>query len=570
MKKRSTPAASRVQKDTDARFRALVQNSADIITIHDASGITTFESPSASRILGYRPGELIGRTPFESIHPRDVARARDAFERVLNGEDQPPSVEFRFRRADGSWIHLEAVGTNLLEYEGIGGIVLTSRDVTLRRVAEERIQYLAHHDMLTDLPNRALMRDRLQVSLAQAQRWRYVVAALFIDLDRFKLVNDTLGHAVGDRLLQEVARRLVHCTRDGDTVARLGGDEFMVVLPNLSHAQGAGTVAQKILQALGQPVPIGGQDVFVSASIGVSLFPADATSADDLIRSADAAMYSAKRFGRNNCQFYTANLNAQMQERLAIEHGLRVAEQRNELHLLYQPKIDLPSRKIIGVEALVRWHHPSLGLISPDRFIPIAEETGLIVPIGEWVLRTACEKIRDWRAQGIELPVAVNLSARQFRQRNLAQTINRILSETGVPPACLEIEITESDVMENAENAIATLDELKARGINISIDDFGTGYSSLSYLKRFPLDILKIDRSFVRDIAVDSDDAAIVEAIIALARSLDIKVVAEGVESESQVTFLNRSGCDFAQGFLFSPPVRAEEIRKLLELRNRH
>ena len=558
---------SRTQEDTDARFRALVQNSADIITIHDANGVTTFESPSASRILGHSPGQLIGRTPFESIHPRDVARAREAFELVLNGEDQPAPVEFRFRRADGSWIHLEAVGTNLLEYEGIGGIVLTSRDVTQRRIAEERIQYLAHYDTLTDLPNRALMRDRLQVYLAQAQRWQYVVAVLFIDLDRFKLVNDTLGHAAGDRLLQEVARRLARSTREGDTVARLGGDEFMVIVPNLNHPQGAATVAQKILHALVQPIPIDGQEVFASASIGVSLFPADAGTADDLIRNADTAMYSAKRMGRNNCQFYTADLNAQMQERLAIEHGLRLAEQRNELHLLYQPKIDLSSRGIIGVEALVRWHHPSLGLISPERFIPIAEETGLIVPIGEWVLRTACEKIRDWRDQGIELPVAVNLSARQFRQRNLAQTINGILSDTGVPPACLEIEITESDVMENAESAIATLDELKARGINISIDDFGTGYSSLSYLKRFPLDILKIDRSFVRDIAVDSDDAAIVEAIIALARSLDIKVVAEGVESESQVAFLNRSGCDFAQGFLFSPPVRADEIRRLFDRR---
>jgi diguanylate cyclase (GGDEF)-like protein/PAS domain S-box-containing protein len=565
MKKRCKPMPSRMYEDTDARFRALVQNSADIITIHDAKGVTTFESPSASRILGYRPGQLIGRTPFESIHPRDVARAREAFEMVLNGEDQPAPVEFRFRRADGSWIHLEAVGTNLLEYPGIGGVVLTSRDVTQRRIAEERIQYLAHHDTLTDLPNRALMRDRLQVSLAQAQRWHYVVAALFVDLDRFKLVNDTLGHAAGDRLLQEVATRLGRCTREGDTVARLGGDEFMVILPNLSHPQGAATVAQKILHALVKPVAIDGQEVFASASIGVSLFPADAATADDLIRNADAAMYSAKRMGRNNCQFYTADLNAQMQERLAIEHGLRLAQQRNELHLLYQPKVDLASRRIIGVEALVRWHHPSLGLISPDRFIPIAEETGLIVPIGEWVLRTACQKIRDWRDQGIELPVAVNLSARQFRQRNLAQTINDILSETGVPPSYLEIEITESDVMENAESAIATLDELKARGVNISIDDFGTGYSSLSYLKRFPLDILKIDRSFVRDIAFDSDDAAIVEAIIALARSLDIKVVAEGVERESQVVFLNRSGCDFAQGYLFSPPVKAGEIGKLLD-----
>lgn len=564
MLKKAKPVLVYPSEDTDARFKALVQNSADIITIHDARGQTTFESPSASRVLGYRPGQLIGRTPFESIHPRDLARARAVFEQVITGVGQAAPLEFRFRRADGSWIHLEAVGTNLLDYPGIEGVVLTSRDVTRRKLAEERIQYLAHHDTLTDLPNRALLRDRLQVSLAQAQRWHSVVAALFIDLDRFKVVNDTLGHAAGDLVLQHMAARLRLCTREGDTVARLGGDEFMIILPNLSNPQGAATVAQKVLHTLSQPVTIGGQDVFISASMGVSLYPADAKNADELIRNADTAMYSAKRVGRNNYQFFTGDLNVQMRERLAIEHGLRMAEQRNELRLLYQPKIELGQRTITGLEALVRWHHPSMGLISPSRFIPIAEETGLIVPIGEWVLRTACQQIQDWREEGFNLRVAVNLSARQFRQRNLAQTINRILAETGVPPEYLEIEITESDVMENAENAIATLDELKGRGINISIDDFGTGYSSLSYLKRFPLDILKIDRSFVRDIPGDSDDAAIVEAIIALARSLDIKVVAEGVETEGQVDFLNRSGCDFAQGYLFSPPVTPEEIRKLL------
>jgi predicted signal transduction protein with EAL and GGDEF domain len=352
--------------------------------------------------------------------------------------------------------------------------------------------------------------------------------------------------------------------REGDTVARLGGDEFMVVLPNLGDAHGAAAAARKILDNLARPTEVKGHEVFMSASIGVSLFPADAADAEALIRNADAAMYSAKRNGGDSYQFYTSDLNVKVEERLAIEQGLRVAEQRDELHLLYQPKVDLASGRIIGVEALLRWEHPGLGTVSPERFIPIAEETGLIVPIGEWVLRSACRQIRAWRDDGIELPVAVNLSACQFRQRNLAETIHRVLSESGVPPQYLEIEITESDVMENAESAIATLDELKARGISLSVDDFGTGYSSLSYLKRFPLDVLKIDRSFVRDIAVDSDDAAIVEAIIALARSLEIKVVAEGVETEDQKAFLDRSGCHFAQGYLFSPPVEAGKIAALL------
>lgn len=554
-------------KDSDARFRALVQNSADIITIHDANGITTFEAPSASRVLGRPPGALIGHSPWESIHPRDVARVRKAFDLVVHGKTQPVPIEFRYRHADGSWIWLEAVGNNLLSYPHVRGIVLTSRDITRRKAAERRIEHLAHHDFLTDLPNRSLLRDRLDVALAQARRHGQLVGALFIDLDRLKVVNDTLGHAAGDEMLREAATRLARCMREGDTVARLGGDEFMVILPNLADARGAAAAARKILDSLARPTELKGQEVFISASIGVSIFPTDAADAEALIRNADAAMYSAKRHGGDNYQFYTSDLNVQVQERLAIEQGLRVAEQRDELRLLYQPKIDLASGKIVGVEALLRWQHSSLGSISPERFVPIAEETGLILPIGEWVLRSACRQIRAWRDVGIELPVAVNLSACQFRQRNLAATIQRILSETGVPPQCLEIEITESDVMENAESAIATLDELKARGISISVDDFGTGYSSLSYLKRFPLDVLKIDRSFVRDIVVDSDDAAIVEAIIALARSLDIKVVAEGVETPDQMAFLNRSGCNFAQGYLFSPPVEPERISALIERR---
>ncbi len=559
MTKKATPTLH-PPEDTDARFKALVQNSADIITIHNLDGMTVFESPAASRVLGYGPGRLIGRSPFDSIHPRDVGRVREVFAQVVRGEIQPAPVEFRFRRADGSWIHLEGVGTNLLHYPGIEGVVLTSRDITQRKVAEERIQYLAQHDTLTDLPNRILMRDRLNICMAQAHRWHQMVAALLIDLDRFKVLNDTFGPAVGDEILREMARRLQQCTRDGDTVARLGGDEFMVLLPNLASPQWAAAVAQKVLQSVAKPLCIGGQDVVMSASVGVSLFPEDAKDPDDLIRNADTAMYSAKRMGRNNYQFYTDDLNLQMRERLVIEHGLRLAEQRKELRLLYQPKIDLDQRTIIGLEALVRWHHPTLGLISPDRFIPIAEETGLIVPIGEWVLRTACEQIRTWRDQGLDLRVSVNLSARQFREENLAQSIYRILCETGVPPSYLELEITESDVMENAEAAIATLDELKAKGVDISIDDFGTGYSSLSYLKRFPLDVLKIDRSFVRDVPTNQDDAAIVGAIIALARSMNIRVVAEGVETQSQADFLNLSGCDFAQGYYFSPPLSPDQI----------
>jgi diguanylate cyclase (GGDEF)-like protein/PAS domain S-box-containing protein len=551
-------------QESEARFRALVQNSFDIITIHDESGVTHYESPAASRILGYPPGSLVGKTPFETVHPKDVARARDAFGAVLKGEVSPLPTVLRFRHADGSWIHLEVLGNNLLDHPGIRGIVLTSRDVSERKRAEQRAQYLANYDVLTGLPNRFLVQDRLTQAVAQAHRNKLRVGLMHIDLDRFKLVNETLGHYVGDALLKQAADRIRKLVREGDTVARVGGDEFTIVYPNVSNLPALSITAERLLEDLARPFPSEGQDLFVSASLGISLYPDDAGSVDELIKHADAAMYSAKHLGRNNYQFFTTDLNREVQERMMIEAGLRTAIHRNELSLVFQPKIDLATRRVFGAEALLRWNHPKLGLISPARFVPVAEEAGLVGAIGEWVLRTACRQIRQWQDAGFPLQVGVNVSARQFQQYDVADLVLGIMRESGVRAEHLEVELTESAVMNDAESSIVTLERLADSGVQIAIDDFGTGYSSLSYLKRLPLDVLKIDQSFVRDISSDPNDAAIVRAIITLARSLGIKVIAEGVENEAQLAFLNAYGCQYAQGYLFGKPLTAMEFEQLL------
>jgi len=549
----------------DEAFRALVQHSQDIITVHDGQGLTLYESPSAARILGYPPGALIGRFPFDSIHPKDVARARAAFANLLQGEDSTAPIEFRFRHARGHWIHLEALGNNLMEHPGIHGVVLTSRDVSERKSAEKRAEYLSQHDVLTGLPNRVLMQDRLHQAISQARRNGGLVALMFIDLDRFKMVNDSFGHITGDTLLKQVAARLTECLRDTDTVARLGGDEFTIMLPNATNPQVVGEVAQRVLKEFSLPFSDGEQEMFVSASIGISLFPRDGASPDDLVKHADTAMYSAKDSGRNRFRYFTEDLNHEVREKVMLESGLRRAIERGELRLFYQPKIDLATGRVIGAESLVRWQHPTLGLVPPSKFIEVAEESGLILPLGEWVLKAACEQLRTWQHQGIDLQVAVNVSARQFQQRNLADTVMGFLADSGVDPQFIEIELTENALLNDREASIATLKRMKSSGIAISIDDFGTGYSSLSYLKLLPLDILKIDQSFVRDIVTDDNDAVIVRAIIDLARNLRIKVIAEGVENEQQLSFLNSNGCNYGQGYLFGKPLAPELFMEIVQ-----
>ncbi len=439
------------------------------------------------------------------------------------------------------------------------------REISERKSAEQRLGHLAHHDVLTGLPNRILFNDRLSQALIEATRHEHLAAVLFLDLDRFKTINDTLGHETGNQLLKAVAGRLSDCLRAGDTVARLGGDEFAMILPDITHIDHVSRIAEKIQTSFGRPFHIGGRDLFITASIGITLYPFDDNNIDGLLKNADIAMYRAKEQGRNNYQYYTAEMNAQALERLTMENHLRHALERGELLLHYQPQIDLASGEICGVEAMLRWQHPQWGLVGPDQFISLAEETGLIVPIGEWVLGTACAQNRAWRAAGLKpVSIAVNLSPRQFTQQDFPGSVRRLLADSGLETACLELELTENIMMQHVETTTGALQELSALGVRFSIDDFGTGYSSLSYLKRLPIHAIKIGPSFMRDVTTSAADAALVAAIIALAHSINIKVVAEGVETKEQLVFLRAHRCDTMQGFYFSKAVPAAEFAELL------
>jgi diguanylate cyclase (GGDEF)-like protein len=428
------------------------------------------------------------------------------------------------------------------------------------RMAEEKIKDLAYHDPLTALPNRLVFTDRLALAVNQAQRQGSRLAVLFLDLDHFKVINDSLGHSLGDRLLQEVAARLTGCLRAGDTVARLGGDEFTLLLPGVQGPAEAERVASKVLDTLREPYRLEGRELFATASMGISLYPDDGEDADTLVRNADAAMYRAKEQGRDSYRLYAPRMNELATERLALESAFRRALANDELVLHYQPLVEIESGRLHGVEALLRWRHPERGLLWPSDFLAMAEASGLILPVGPWVLRTACAQAQAWHGQEMrELRMAVNVSARQFQQPDLAEHVRRALRETGLPAPCLELEITETNAMHNTEATLHTFAQLKALGVRISIDDFGIGYSSLGTLKRLPIDALKIDRSFIRDITTDPDNAAIVTAVIAMAHTLKLQVVAEGVDTEEQLAFLRGHGCDLMQGHLFGPAAPAEE-----------
>jgi diguanylate cyclase (GGDEF)-like protein/PAS domain S-box-containing protein len=561
-------AARRLAEESLRLLNRAVESSVNAVLITDFTkpdNPIEYVNPAFERITGYRAADVVGRnTRFLQGDDRDqpgVWEIRGALRELREGHGV-----LRNYRKDGSlfWndLHIAPVRDEAGKVTHFVGIL---NDITDARIYEQQLEHQANHDTLTGLPNRNLLQDRVAQSLAHARRTGERLAVLYIDLDRFKYLNDSFGHPVGDAFLKEAAARLNATVRESDTVARLGGDEFVVMVPGLARTEDAGNVAQKLLAALAAPLDVEGHQLLLTASLGVSIYPDDGDDAVTMLKNADAAMYRAKEQGGNGFQFYIREMGVLAQERVALESALRRAVEQQEFELHYQPKVSLESGQITGVEALIRWRHPELGMVSPDRFIPVAEETGLIVPIGEWVLRTACLQAKAWHAAGYpDLSMAVNLSARQFRQQNLPELVRDVLADTSLAPEHLELELTESLLMKDSESIVQALRELKTIGVTLSLDDFGTGYSSLSYLKRFPIDVVKIDRSFVRDVTCSVDAASLVKAIIAMAEALRMKTVAEGVETQGQLGFLSANQCDAIQGYYFSRPLPANEMTALL------
>ena len=560
--------AERIRQESSEKYRTLFENSPDAMFLVEVSEDDPYWpivdcNEAACRMNGYTREELIGQ-PVDILHV-DSYGMSDKKKNLEKLREQPISIsEFTHRRKDGTVFPVEIV-KNLIVLNGKEMIVGIDRDITERKKAEETIKYQAYYDLLTKLPNKILLNDRLTFALAHAHRGGNVMSVIFLDLDRFKKINDTLGHDVGDQVLKTIAERLEACMREGETVARFGGDEFIILLPEVSRVSEVTRLAQDILDLFKQPLILSGIELYVTASMGIALYPNDGEQSEILLKNADAALNRAKEQGRNNFQFYTPLMNAKASERLVLESNLRRALKREEFVLFYQPQVNAKTGLIVGMEALIRWKHPELGLVSPAEFIPLAEETGLIIPIGEWVLKQACSQNKTWQTKGYyPIRVSVNISARQFQEQNIVEMVQRVLQETKLKPEYLELEITETIAMQNADYTVQILAGLEAMGVHISLDDFGTGYSSMGYLKRFPLDVLKIDRSFVQELLEDPSDAAIASSVIHLAHSLKLKVIAEGVETKEQVDFFQHHGCDIIQGFYFGRPMPAENFEKKL------
>ncbi|HEU4965595.1 MAG TPA: EAL domain-containing protein [Bacilli bacterium] len=540
-------------EEREDRFRKLSNATFEGIATVEQGQVMEVNQQFA-RMFRYKPEQMIGLTVRELV---------DADSRTCLDESDTVHEIYGLRR-DGTKFAAEMVGTQCL-YQGRDAGVIAIRDITERKQAEEIINHMAYHDHLTGLPNRLKFYDQVTLGIEEAAKSGEQLAVLFLDLDRFKVVNDTLGHSMGDQLLKQVADRITATVRPEDLIARMGGDEFTILMRNIEQTEAA-VMAERLNEAISLPYQIEGFELHTTTSIGISLFPQDGDGVHGLMRLADTAMYRAKEAGRHSFAFYCPAMDRQGAERLSLENDLRHALDRDELELFYQPRVDMNSGRIVGMEALLRWRHPELGLVSPGVFIPIAEETGLIVPIGDWVLNTACRQTKAWIDAGYPpLQVAVNLSARQFQRQSLVEKVMATLEETGLDPHFLDLEITESITMQDVEFTSQTLEQLRAFGVQISVDDFGTGYSSLSYLKRFPITTLKIDQSFVRELVNDPYQAAIVNTVIYLAQNLQLKVIAEGVETEEQFNYLRDKSCNEMQGFLFSRPIPAPDFERLLQ-----
>jgi len=556
------------ERHTEERLRlasAVFDYAAEGIAVLDANFRVTMVNPAFGKVTGFDLADVRGQRPFFiSAAIADgtmVDQVWSAIRHTGRWENELWST-----RKDGSdyavWLTISATTD---EEGNFNRYVVVFSDITQKKKDEERIRYQATYDTLTGLPNRSLFMDRLSLALHHAERNGHRLGLMFIDLDGFKLINDTLGHDIGDELLKEVAQRLLVCVRQGDTVTRFGGDEFTIIMPELGDLMNVLSIAHRIVDSLKLPFQLKGNETFISASIGITAYPDDARTVQALLKNADAAMYRAKESGKANFQFYTAGLEGEASARLSIKNGLSKALERQEFQLLYQPKSDVATGRLTGAEALLRWNSAELGQMLPATFIPVLEETGLIDQVGDWVLETACHQHKLWRDAGFgHMRVAVNLSVRQLRQGNLVKTVENLLGRYGLEPSGLELEITESMILKDTEHAVAVLKDLSAMGVHLAVDDFGTGYSSLSYLKRFPQNTIKIDRSFVNGIAEDPDDLEIIRTIINMGHSLRRRVVAEGVETEAQRQLLRHLRCDEMQGFLLSPPVAAAEIDRML------
>jgi diguanylate cyclase (GGDEF)-like protein/PAS domain S-box-containing protein len=552
------------------RAQVTLDSIGDAVISTDVEGRVTYLNFVAERLTGWTAKEAIGRA-LEDVFQIIDANSRDTVPNpMMIAAQENKTVGLTpncvLIRRDGAESAIEDSAAPIHDRRGqVTGAVMVFHDVSAARALSQRMAYLAQHDSLTELPNRILLNDRLAQAIAMVRRHDQRLAVLYLDVDRFKYINDSLGHASGDRLLKSVGSRLRDCVRASDTVSRQGGDEFVVLLCEVAHAQDAATCAEKILHALREPHQIDEHDIHVTASIGIVVYPDDGTEAEVLLKNADFAMYQAKDSGRNNYQFYKADLNSSATKRLALENDLRRALERREFKLYYQPIMTLPTGAISGAEALIRWQHPVRGLMHPGQFIPIAEESGLVVPLGEWVLRESCRQGNVWRDAGLPpLALAINISAVELRAPYFVNRVRAILEETGFDPQRLELELTETFLMQDSKSTAGMLRTIKDMGVHLALDDFGTGYSSLSYMRRFPIDILKVDRSFIRDLTTDADDASIVSAIINMGKSLHMSVTAEGVETREQLNFLEGHDCPEAQGYYFSHPVVADEFAALL------
>lgn len=558
--RRSLHAQTYIQQ----RYHDLFENASDLIQSVALDGRVLFVNRAWRETLGYSDSEIDSLNIFDVISPDDHVSCHQRCQALIAGE-VVDSTEITFLRRDGCPVVLEGNISLRMENNEPHSFRAIYRNISERKAAEVKIHQLAYYDKLTGLPNRTLLHDRLIHAIADAKRFDHHLGVMFVDLDHFKKVNDTLGHHIGDLLLQEAAQRLLESFRENDTAARLGGDEFVVILSGYRNSVNVPHIAQKILKNLAQPYHIEGHELVLSGSVGIAIYPQDGTTADDLLRNADMAMYAAKGGKGDSFRFYSDSMNRIAVEQLQLENGLRRAIQEDQFFICYQPQVDWATKQVVGVEALLRWNHPERGMISPDKFIPIAEETGLIVGIGEWVLRRACKELKQLQAElDIELSLSVNLSGIQLEQSNLVEVILNALHDSGLPSELLELEITESVLVERSDHARTLLQKISSLGVRIAIDDFGTGYSSLSYLKKFPIDRLKIDKSFLVNISHDMNNAAIVETIIAMTRNMKLKVIAEGVETQDQVHFLCDRNCTLMQGFLISKAVLPAQIKVLI------